>query len=230
MNKITEYLGKNAYPGRGVLIGATPEGKAALAYFIMGRSENSKNRVFAAEGNDLRTKAFDPAKMKDPSLIIYYPVRERGGSTIVTNGDQTDTIFDCLSTGGTFEDALFTRTFEPDAPNYTPRISGLLEPNGGYRLSVLKAEENDPNRGLRAFYQYDRLNPGTAHLVHTYSGDGNPLPPFCGEPVAVAVSEDIDAFAKEIWNALNPAFRVSLFVRFIGKDGGKEDRIINANV
>lgn len=229
MKTITEYLCKNTYPGRGLLIGATPGGKAALAYFIMGRSENSKNRVFVQEGNDLRTKAFHPAKMKDPSLIIYYPVRENKGCTIVTNGDQTDTVFEFMSAGKTFGDALLTRTFEPDAPNYTPRISGLLDPNGGYQISVLKAEGNDPDRGLRAFYQYDRAIPGTAHLVHTYSGDGDPLPSFSGEPVSVAVSEDIDAFAKEIWNALNPAFRVSLFVRFIGRDGAKETRIINAN-
>ncbi|MGI6150798.1 MAG: IMP cyclohydrolase [Christensenellales bacterium] len=229
MRTVQDYLGKNAYPGRGLLVGATPGSKRVVAYFIMGRSENSKNRVFVREGDDLRIIAFNPAKMKDPSLVIYYPVREHQGSTIVTNGDQTDTILDHLRAGKTFEDALLTRTFEPDAPHYTPRISGLLDPNGGYKLSILKAEENDPRRGLRAFYQYDRATPGIAHLIHTYAGDGDPLPSFCGEPVAVAVMDGIDAFAESIWNALNPAFRVSLFLRFIGQDGTKETRIINAN-
>ncbi len=229
MKTIAGYFKNNSYPGRGVLIGATPEGKPAIAYFIMGRSENSKNRVFVAEGNALRTKAFDPAKVKDPSLIIYYPVREFEGSTIVTNGDQTDTIYDQLKSGGTFEDALLKRSFEPDAPNYTPRISGILYPSGAYKLSVLKTECNDPSRPLRAFYQYDGAMSGTAHIIHTYSGDGDPLPSFNGEPVRVAVQSNIDAFALEIWNALNPEFRVSLFVRFFERDGTGETRIINVN-
>lgn len=229
MISIQEYLGRNAYPGRGLLIGATPEGRNAVAYFIMGRSENSKNRVFVPQGNDLRTKAFDPKKMTDPSLIIYYPVREHEGHTIVTNGDQTDTVLEHLCSGGTFEEAMHTRTFEPDAPHYTPRISGILYPDGSYSISILKAEGNDPNRSLRAFYHYDRAISGAAHLIHTYAGDGNPLPPFCGEPVAVQVTGDIDDFAQSLWNALNPAYRVSLFVRFTGKSGAKEDRIINAH-
>jgi len=229
MKTVTEYLGNNPYPGRGVLIGTSEDGRSVAAYFIMGRSENSKNRVFVQEGEALRTKAFDPAKMKDPSLIIYYPVRELNGTTIVTNGDQTDTVYDFFKKGGSFEDALMTRVFEPDAPNYTPRISGLLMPCGSFALSVLKAEDNDPERGLRAFFHYEKPKPGTARVVHTYSGDGNPLPPFAGEPVSVAVSGNIDDFTKELWNALNPDYRVSLFVRFFGEKGERETRIVNAN-
>ena len=231
MKTVTEYLSPNAYPGRGVLMGLTPDGKnSVVAYFIMGRSENSKNRIFVTEGEGIRTEAYDPAKMKDPSLIIYAPVRVLGDVTIATNGDQTDTIYDALEAGRTFEDALYTREFEPDAPNYTPRISGILFEDGGYRLSVLKSADGDPASCRRSFFDYKNPIAGQAHIVHTYMGDGNPLPSFAGEPAQVKTCDDIEAFTEELWDALNPDFRVSLFVRYIDRSTGETDTcIVNDN-
>lgn len=230
---ISEALGGNAYPGRGILIGKSEDGKsAAVAYFIMGRSENSRNRVFVEDGAGLRTRAFDESKVKDPSLILYSPVRVLDGALIVTNGDQTDTVYESLMRGGTFEDALRTRTFEPDAPNFTPRISGLLEFGGAYsyRLSILKSAEGNPASTERFFFEYNHPADGEGRLIHTYSGNGNPLPSFCGEPTAVRVPSDIDVFTREIWDSLNADNRISLFTRYIGlKNGLSETRILNKN-
>lgn len=233
MKSISEALGGNAYPGRGIILGKSEDGNnAAIAYFIMGRSENSRNRVFAEDGRGLRTKAFDESKVKDPSLIIYSPVRVLDGAVIVTNGDQTDTVYESLMRGETFEDALRKRTFEPDAPNFTPRISGLAELGGkfGYRLSILKSAEGNPASAERFFYEYaDPVN-GEGRLLHTYSGDGDPLPSFEGEPTAVSVPSDVDAFTREIWESLNADNRVSLFTRYVSlKTGLSETRIVNKN-
>ena len=231
--RISEALGGNAYPGRGIILGKSEDGNnAAIAYFIMGRSENSRNRVFAEDGRGLRTKAFDESKVKDPSLIIYSPVRVLDGVVIVTNGDQTDTVYESLMRGETFEDALRKRTFEPDAPNFTPRISGLAELGGkfGYRLSILKSAGGNPTSAERFFYEYaDPVN-GEGRLLHTYSGDGDPLPSFEGEPTAVSVPSDVDAFTREIWESLNADNRVSLFTRYVSlKTGLSETRIVNKN-
>lgn len=233
MKSISEALGGNAYPGRGIILGKSEDGNnAAIAYFIMGRSENSRNRVFVEDGRGLRTKAFDESKVKDPSLIIYSPVRVLDGAVIVTNGDQTDTIYESLMRGETFEDALRKRTFEPDAPNFTPRISGLAELGGkfGYRLSILKSAGGNPASAERFFYEYaDPVN-GEGRLLHTYSGDGDPLPSFEGEPTAVSVPSDVDAFTREIWESLNADNRVSLFTRYVSlKTGLSETRIVNKN-
>ena len=233
MKSISEALGGNAYPGRGIILGKSEDGNnAAIAYFIMGRSENSRNRVFAEDGRGLRTKAFDESKVKDPSLIIYSPVRVLDGVVIVTNGDQTDTVYESLMRGETFEDALRKRTFEPDAPNFTPRISGLAELGGkfGYRLSILKSAGGNPTSAERFFYEYaDPVN-GEGRLLHTYSGDGDPLPSFEGEPTAVSVPSDVDAFTREIWESLNADNRVSLFTRYVSlKTGLSETRIVNKN-
>ena len=205
MISIQEYLGRNAYPGRGLLIGATPEGRNAVAYFIMGRRKQ-QNRVFVPQGMT-RTKAFDPKKMTDPSLIIYYPVREHEGHAIVTNGDQTDTVLEHLCSGGTFEEALYTRTFEPDAPHYTPRISGILYPDGSYSISILKAEGNDQT----VFACLLSLRPrdiGAAHLIHTYAGDETPCRPFAASPWRCR--HVIPTISPVALNALNPVYRVSL--------------------
>ena len=231
IKKIAELLSANAYPGRGIVLGRTPDNKkAAIAYFIMGRSENSRNRIF--EENDrggIRTKAFDESKMTDPSLIIYNPVLKLDGKTIVTNGDQTDTIYDCMKEGHCYRHALLTREFEPDAPNYTPRISGVVKPNGDYVLSILKSNMGRP-QCLRFFFEYP-AEAGLAHFIHTYKCDGDPIPSFEGEPVPVSVdTNDIDAFTVLIWSNLNADNKVSLFTRFIDLETkAEETRIINKN-
>ena len=229
-----DTLSHNAYPGRGIVLGRSADGlSAVIAYFIMGRSENSRNRVFTPSKGGIITEAHDPAKMVDPSLIIYAPVRVAGEqTTIVTNGDQTDTVAAFLEAGGTFEEALRTRTFEPDAPNFTPRISGLMAAGNGvmsYRLSILKSNGGDPDSALRFFYEYPQPKPGEGHLIHTYAGDGNPLPSFEGEPTLLDIgSAQIDSFSLSLWNALDMENRVSLFVRTIDlTDGHTDTRIIN---
>ncbi len=223
----------NSYPGRGIMIGKSEDGRYAVtAYFIMGRSVNSRNRVFEAEGENLRTKAFDPALLSDPSLVIYFPVRMCKGGMIVTNGDQTDTIYEYLQAGKTFEEALRTRTFEPDPPLFTPRISGILEYGNGeysYKLSILKSTDGDEGFAQRQFFEY-AAKPGLGHFIHTYKCDGDPVPSFEGEPTPVELSGDIDAFTNEVWNALNEDNKVSLFVRYIDLETGKaETRIVNKN-
>ena len=229
-DNLGQLLRENAYPGRGIVVGTTADGaKTAVAYFIMGRSVNSRNRVFVAEGEEMRTKAFDEAKLVDPSLIIYYPVRVVGSTTIVTNGDQTDTIRDGLVLGGSFESALRTRCFEPDAPNYTPRISAMIEAGGNYRMSILKSMDGDPEVCLRQFFDY-APKAGVGHFIHTYACDGNPLPSFAGEPEPVDIAGNIDEFTADVWNALNEENKVSLFVRFIDRETGEtETRIVNKN-
>ncbi|MCR4908357.1 MAG: IMP cyclohydrolase [Lachnospiraceae bacterium] len=228
-----EKLKANSYPGRGIVLGRSGDGeKAVIAYFIMGRSSNSRNRIFAEEGTGLRTEAFDASKLEDPSLIIYAPVRVLGNRTIVTNGDQTDTVYESLQRGGSFEEALRTREFEPDAPNYTPRISGLVTAGKGacsYTLSILKSNYGDPGQCLRFFYEYEAPAAGEGHFIHTYMGDGNPLPGFEGEPERVALEGGIDDFSQKLWEVLNPENRVSLFVRYIPLSDPEafETRIIN---
>ncbi|MFR6590998.1 MAG: IMP cyclohydrolase [Gallintestinimicrobium sp.] len=214
----------NAYPGRGIVIGKTPDGKQAVtAYFIMGRSSNSRNRVFVEEGEGIRTQAFDPSKLEDPSLIIYAPVRVLGNKTIVTNGDQTDTIYEGMDKQLTFEQSLRSREFEPDGPNYTPRISGILHiENGGYNfaMSILKSDDGDPSSCLRYTFAYENPKAGEADYPH-YMHDGNPLPSFSGEPKKVAISGDIDSFTQLVWESLNEENKVSLFVRYIDIETGK---------
>lgn len=225
-----KLLQSNPYPGRGILLGRTPDGKkAVLTYFIMGRSENSRNRVFEATADGIRTKAFDESKMVDPSLIIYSPVRVCGKVTIVTNGDQTDTIYDALSEGHCYRHALRTRTFEPDGPNFTPRISGVITPAGTYNLSILKTMDNDADTCQRFFYEYDAPKAGVGHFISTYQGDGSPLPSFHGEPIAVAVDcSDPKSWADKVWNALNADNKVSLFVRFLDLETREtQDVILN---
>lgn len=234
MRTIAEELSSSTYPGRGIIIGLTPDGgRAVTAYFIMGRSENSRNRVFKEDGQGIRTQAFDPAKLEDPSLIIYAPVRVLGYHTIVTNGDQTDTIYDLMKEGKTFEDSLHIREFEPDAPNYTPRISGIMTIENGeysYKLSILKSAGGDPAACERFFYSYKTPLAGQAHFIHTYEKDIDPLPSFEGEPVLLETTDDIDAFAKTCWENLNEDNKVSLFVRYIDIETGEtETRIINKN-
>lgn len=230
---VEQALGSNTYPGRGIILGRSGNGESAvIAYFIMGRSENSRNRVFETQGSGIRTKAFDESKMTDPSLIIYSPVRVLGSRTIVTNGDQTDTVFDFLSAGKTFEDALRTRIFEPDAPNYTPRVSGLVETGKtfSYRLSILKSAEGTPKSAQRFFFEYADPAPGEGRLIHTYLGDGNPLPSFEGEPTLLEIRGDLGAFTESVWKNLNSENRVSLFTRFIDlKTGKTQTKIINRN-
>ena len=225
---LTELLESNAYPGRGIVLGRSTDNQYAIAaYFIMGRSENSRNRVFTVTEDGIRTEAHDPSKMTDPSLIIYHPVRQIGGDLIVTNGDQTDTIRDSLLAGKSFGQALHTREFEPDAPNYTPRISGFLCANGSFRLSILKSADGDPSCCLRYFYTYDHPLAGEGRFIHTYMGDGNPLPSFEGEPERVVLdAPDAETLADQIWTALNPDNKVSLFVRYINLEDGTEQQVI----
>lgn len=231
---LAEELSSTTYPGRGIVIGKTPDGKkAAIAYFIMGRSENSRNRIFVKDGEGIRTEAFDPSKLEDPSLIIYTPVRVLGNKTIVTNGDQTDTIYDLMDKQYTFEQALRTREFEPDAPNYTPRISGVLHFDNGsfnYAMSILKSNNGNPEACNRYTFAYENPVAGEAHFIHTYMGDGNPLPSFEGEPTLVDVPDNMEDFADLVWNNLNNDNKVSLFVRYINiEDGSYETKIINKN-
>ena len=246
MNTLEKAVGATTYPGRGILIGLSGDKKRAIcAYFIMGRSENSRNRIFIEDGDGIRTQAHDPSKMEDPSLIIYAPVRTTGNVTIVTNGDQTDTIYRAFADKQDasskelsfskslrlFEKALLTRSFEPDAPNYTPRISGLLhfrKKEFSYAMSYLRSDDGDPSSCIRATFSYDHPEPGVARFLHTYAGDGDPLPSFTGEPEKIAITDDVDGIAQTLWGALDPDNKVALFVRTIRlKDGKAETRIIN---
>lgn len=236
MNKLSleEELSNNAYPGRGIVIGKSADGtKAVAAYFIMGRSVNSRNRIFVEEGQGIRTEAFDPSKLSDPSLIIYAPVRVLGNKTIVTNGDQTDTIYEGMDRQMTFEQSLRTREFEPDSPNYTPRISGILHVENdsyNYALSILKSNNGNPESCRRYTFAYENPAAGEGHFIHTYMHDGDPLPSFEGEPKLVAIDGDIDRFTDKIWNSLNEENKVSLFVRYIDIPSGTcETRIVNKN-
>ena len=229
-----KYLAGNDYPGRGIVLGKSPDGqKAFVAYWIMGRSANSRNRVFVEDGEGIRTQAFDPSKLSDPSLIIYAPVRVLGNKTIVTNGDQTDTIYELMDKQQTFEQALRTREFEPDAPNYTPRISGIMHIDNGtynYAMSILKSNNGNPDSCNRYTFAYQNPVAGEAHFIHTYMGDGNPLPSFEGEPKLVGLEGDIDTFTSLVWENLNEENKVSLFVRYIDIETGKyETRIVNKN-
>ncbi len=234
MLNLAQELSQNAYPGRGIVIGKTPDGKKAVtAYFIMGRSSNSRNRVFVTEGEGIRTEAFDPSKLEDPSLIIYAPVRVLDNYTIVTNGDQTDTIFDGMSKGETFEQSLRIREFEPDGPNYTPRISGIMKVENNtfhYAMSILKSNNGNPDACNRYTFTYENPVNGEGHFIHTYMHDDNPLPSFEGEPKLVAIDNDMEAFANMLWENLNADNKVSLFVRYIDiETGNYETKIINKN-
>ncbi len=229
-----EELKQNSYPGRGIVLGKSKDGKSAVAaYFIMGRSVNSRNRVFVEDGCGIRTQAFDPSKLEDPHLIIYAPVRVLGNKTIVTNGDQTDTIYDLMNQQMTFEQALRTREFEDDAPNYTPRISGIIKVEDGdfnYALSILKSADGDPSSCLRHTYTYTNARAGEGHFIHTYQGDGSPLPSYQGEPKQVEIPNDLEQFARELWENLNEENKVSLFVRYINLETGEvNSKIINKN-
>ena len=234
MINIEKELKENAYPGRGIIIGKSADGtKAVTAYFIMGRSENSRNRVFVEEGQGIRTQAFDPSKLVDPSLIIYAPVRVLGNDTIVTNGDQTDTVYEGLEKGLTFEQSLRSRQFEPDEPNCTPRISGLLHIADGefhYAMSILKSNNGNPKSNNRYTYTYENPIAGEGRFIHTYMHDGNPLPSFEGEPKWISIPDDMNAFTDALWNSLNEENKVSLFVRYIDiATGTYETKIINKN-
>ena len=234
MLSIENELKNNEYPGRGIIIGKSADGtKAVTAYFIMGRSSNSRNRIFSVEGEGIRTEAFDPSKLEDPSLIIYAPVRVLGNDTIVTNGDQTDTIYDGLKDGLSFEQSLRSREFEPDAPNYTPRISGVMTVADGkydYQMSILKSNNGNPDACNRYTFSYENPVNGEGHFIHTYMHDGNPLPSFEGEPKLVAIPDDMEEFANMLWTSLNEDNKVSLFVRYIDIATGKyETKIINKN-
>lgn len=229
---IEKELQGNAYPGRGIIIGRSEDGtKAVTAYFIMGRSENSRNRIFVEEGEGIRTQAFDPSKLVDPSLIIYAPVRVLGSATIVTNGDQTDTIYEGMSRNLTFEQSLRSREFEPDAPNYTPRISGVMHVENGtysYEMSILKSSNGNPESCSRYTFSYENCIAGEGHFIHTYQCDGNPLPSFEGEPKLISIPDDMEGFAQALWNSLNEDNKVSLFVRYIDIETGTyETKIIN---
>ena len=227
---LAALLAWNTYPGRGIVLGKTADGKqSVVAYFIMGRSENSRNRVFVQEPDGIRTEAFDPAKLADPSLIIYHPVRQLGRALIVTNGDQTDTIRDHLELGESFEQGLRTRAFEPDGPNWTPRISGLLSADGSYKMSILKSADAEGSACARYTYEYPGVN-GVGHFLHTYVQDGNPIPTFQGEPERVAITGTLDAFAEMIWNNLNEANKISLYVRFTDlATGAYQEKLYNKN-
>ena len=234
IKKLEAEISATTYPGRGILFGKTPDGKnTVIAYFIMGRSENSRNRIFVEEGEGIRTEAFDPSKLQDPSLIIYAPVRVRGGDVIVTNGDQTDTVYDLMAQGKTFEEALRTREFEPDTPNFTPRISGVIhtdQPDMPFEMSILKSDDGDPACCNRYHFSYDHPKAGIGRFIHTYMKDGNPLPSYEGEPTPVAIEDnDLDSFTQKVWNSLNEENKVSLFTRFIGEDGTVKTCILNKN-
>lgn len=227
-------LSGNSYPGRGIIIGKSADGKHAItAYFIMGRSENSRNRVFVEDGEGIRTQAFDPSKLTDPSLIIYAPVRVLGNKTIVTNGDQTDTIYEGMDKQMTFEQSLRSREFEPDGPNYTPRISGIMHLENGtynYAMSILKSNNGNPDACNRYTFAYENPVAGEGHFIHTYMHDGNPLPSFEGEPKLISVPNRIEEFTDLLWNSLNEENKVSLFVRYIDiATGDIETKIVNKN-
>ncbi len=231
---IEEELKNNSYPGRGIIIGRTPDGeKAVTAYFIMGRSENSRNRIFVEDGEGIRTQAFDPSKLTDPSLIIYAPVRVLGNKTIVTNGDQTDTIYEGMDKQLTFEQSLRSREFEPDGPNYTPRISGIMHIENGaynYAMSILKSDNGRPEGCSRYTFAYENPAAGEGRFIHTYMCDGDPLTSFEGEPKLIGIMDDMDSFTELLWNSLNEDNKVSLFVRYIDIETGKyETRIVNKN-
>lgn len=231
---LEQELKNNSYPGRGIVIGKSADGKHAVtAYFIMGRSVNSRNRVFVEDGEGIRTQAFDPSKLEDPSLIIYAPVRVLGNKTIVTNGDQTDTIFEGMDRQLTFEQSLRSREFEPDGPNYTPRISGVLHIENGkysYAMSILKSNNGDPSACNRYTFTYENGVAGEGHFIHTYKCDGNPLPSFEGEPKLVEIPNDMEKFTNMLWNNLNEENKVSLFVRYIDiATGTYETKIVNKN-
>lgn len=231
---LSQELKNNNYPGRGIIAGKSPDGKHAVcAYFIMGRSANSRNRVFVEDGSGIRTQAYDESKLEDPSLIIYAPVRVLGNKTIVTNGDQTDTIYELMNKQMTFEQALRTREFEPDAPNYTPRISAVLKVSDGdynYAMSILKSADGDPSSCRRFTFAYSDPVCGKGHFIHTYKGDGDPLPSFEGEPRPVDIPDDIDEFKDMLWSSLNEENKVSLFVRYINIETGEAvSKIINKN-
>ena len=232
IKSLAAELSSNTYPGRGIVIGTTADGKkAVIGYFIMGRSVNSRNRIFEDNGRGgIRTKAFDESKMEDPHLIIYNPVLTLDGKTIVTNGDQTDTIYDYMKEGHCYRHALLTREYEDDAPNYTPRISAVVKPNGDYNMSILKSNMGQP-QCVRYFFEYPAMA-GVGRFLHTYKCDGNPIPSFEGEPTPVEIgNESIDEFTDMLWSNLNEDNKVSLFTRFIDLESGKEDtRIINKNV
>ena len=223
-----DYLAAKEYPGRGIILGKSEDNRAVFAYFIMGRSTNSRNRVFEVSNDDIRTKAFDESLLSDPSLIIYSPVRVLGKKIIVTNGDQTDTIYECLKEKKSFEDALYTRTFEPDAPNFTPRISGLIDIESGLKLklSILKSDEGDESQALRFFYNYDNPKSGEGFLIHTYKENSDPLKSFEGEPIKVSLKGSIDEFSDSLWNSLNTDNKISLAVRYIDMATGKYEQII----
>ncbi|MBQ1171766.1 MAG: IMP cyclohydrolase [Lachnospiraceae bacterium] len=235
MLSLKTELTENAYPGRGIIIGKSADGtKAVTAYFIMGRSSNSRNRIFVEDGEGIRTQAFDPSKLEDPSLIIYAPVRVLGNKTIVTNGDQTDTIYDGMDIQLTFEQSLRSRKFEPDGPNYTPRISGIMHIENGnfnYAMSILKSNNGNPDACNRYTFAYENPVAGEGHFIHTYMHDGNPLPSFEGEPKLVSIPDDINAFTDLLWSSLNEDNKVSLFVRYIDiASGTYETKIVNKNV
>lgn len=231
---LKDLLSDNTYPGRGIVIGKTPDGKkAAIAYFIMGRSENSRNRVFVENGDEVIIHPFDASKVEDPSLIIYSPIKTIENKVIVTNGDQTDTIYEFISDGKSFEEALETRCFEPDGPNFTPRISGILnlgENDFSYKMSILKSADEKGTACNRYTYSYAPIN-GIGHFIHTYLCDGNPIPTFCGEPERISIMDDIDEFADMIWNNLNSNNKISLYVRYIDlADGTIENVMYNKNI
>ncbi len=234
MLSIDKELKGNSYPGRGIIIGKSPDGKSAVtAYFIMGRSVNSRNRIFVEDGEGIRTQAFDPAKLTDPSLVIYAPVRVLGNKTIVTNGDQTDTIYEGMDSQMTFEQSLRCREFEPDGPNYTPRISGIMHIENGnynYAMSILKSNHGSPESCNRYTFAYENPAAGEGHFIHTYQCDGDPLPSFEGEPKLIGVLDDMGAFTDMLWDSLNDENKVSLFVRYIDIATGKyKTRIVNKN-
>lgn len=232
-NDVAELLDGNAYPGRGIIIGKTSDGKnACAAYFIMGRSDNSRNRIFTEKNNEVFTEPFDASKVEDPSLIIYAAIRQYENNLIVTNGDQTDTIYDGIKEGKTFNKSLEVREFEPDAPNFTPRISGMLTFENGdftYQMSILKSIDSQGSDCARYGFSYPS-KAGLGHFIHTYVCDGNPIPTFQGEPERVAIENDIDAFTNKIWNSLDENNKISLYVRFINLENGEvENRLVNKN-
>lgn len=225
-------ISRNPYPGRGIIIGMTRDRtRMMLVYWLMGRSENSRNRIFVEEPDGIRTQAFDPSKLTDPSLIIYWPTRQVGTLHLVTNGDQTDTLACLMQEGSSFDDALMTRRFEPDSPNWTPRISGMADvadPLGSYRLSILKTQDGNPEGCVSCFYRYDKAIRGFGHCIHTYQGDGNPLPTFLGDPYLVPVPDTVDEAVALYWPLLNGGNRVALFARTIDRDMGEvETRLVN---